>query len=91
MRSRDRSVGIATSYGAGRLRFDSLRWHEGFLFSTSSRPALGLIQHPIEWEVGNKLPGREADHSPPSSIEVKNGGDVPRLSPYVFMGLCLFN
>jgi hypothetical protein len=29
-------------------------------------------------------PGREADHSPPSSVEVKNGGGIPPL-PYVFM------
>jgi hypothetical protein len=32
-----------------------------------------------------ELPGREADHSPPSSAEVKNGGDIPPLPPYVFM------
>jgi hypothetical protein len=30
---------------------------------------------------GVKRPGREADHSPPSSAEVKNGGAVPPL-PY---------
>jgi hypothetical protein len=47
-----------------------------FLFSTSSRPVLGSTQPPIQWvptalspEV--KRPGREADHSPPTSAEVK--------------------
>jgi hypothetical protein len=29
-----------------------------------------------------KRPGREADHSPPSSAEVKNGGAIPPL-PYM--------
>jgi hypothetical protein len=28
---------------------------------------------------GVKRPGREADHSPPSSAEVKNGGALPPL------------
>jgi hypothetical protein len=34
---------------------------------------------------GAKRQGREADHSPPSSAEVKNGGAMPPLPPYVFM------
>jgi hypothetical protein len=29
---------------------------------------------------GVKRPGREADHSPPSNAEVKNGGAIPPLS-----------
>jgi hypothetical protein len=29
--------------------------------------------------LGVKRPGREADHSPPSSTEVKNGGAIPPL------------
>jgi hypothetical protein len=36
----------------------------------------------IQWiprtiTLGIKRPGREADHSPPSSAEVKNGGAIP--------------
>jgi hypothetical protein len=47
-----------------------------FLFSMSSRPALGSTQLPIQWvpgpfSMGVKLPGREDDHSPPTSAEVK--------------------
>jgi hypothetical protein len=39
--------------------------------------ALGPAQPPIQWtpwdlSLGIKRPGREADHSPPSSAEVKN-------------------
>jgi len=41
-----------------------------------SRPALGLTQPPIQWVTGVlsqevKRPGCEADHSPPTSPEVK--------------------
>jgi hypothetical protein len=47
-----------------------------FLFTTASRTALESTQPPIQWEpgalsLGVKWPGREADHSPPSSAEVK--------------------
>jgi hypothetical protein len=70
-RSRDSSVGIATSYGLddpssspGRVK--------NFLFSRSSRPALRSNQPPIQWvPLGVKRPGREVDHSPPTSAEVK--------------------
>jgi hypothetical protein len=48
-----------------------------FLFTTAFRPALGPTQSPIQWvtgalSLGVKLPRREADHSPPSSAEVRN-------------------
>jgi hypothetical protein len=46
------------------------------IFSTSSRPALGSTELPIQWVPGALSPGvkrqgREADHSPPISAEVK--------------------
>jgi hypothetical protein len=34
---------------------------------------------------GGKRQGSETDLSPPSSAEVKNGGTIPPLPPYVFM------
>jgi hypothetical protein len=48
-----------------------------FLFITASRSALGPTQSPNQWvpvalSLGVKRPGREADHSPQSSAEVKN-------------------
>jgi hypothetical protein len=47
-----------------------------FLFDTMSRQALGPAQPPIKWvpgalSLGVKWLRREADHSPPSSAEVK--------------------
>jgi hypothetical protein len=38
---------------------------------------------------GLKRPGREADHSPPSSAEVKNAWSYTSTPLYVFMAWCL--
>jgi hypothetical protein len=48
-----------------------------FLFSLGSKPNLGSTLLPIQWGPGAppqgvKQPGHEADHSPQSSVEVKN-------------------
>jgi hypothetical protein len=48
------------------------------VFSTAFRPALGPTQPPIQCVPGTlppgvKRPGLEADHSPPSIDDVKNG------------------
>jgi hypothetical protein len=51
---------------------------KNFLFSMSSRPALGSTQPQIQWVLGALSPGIkrrqgcEADHSPQASAEVKN-------------------
>lgn len=61
-----------------------------FLFSTPSRPALGPRQPPIHFVAGVppwvKLLGREADHSPSSTAEVKMPGGIPPL-PHEFHGM----
>jgi hypothetical protein len=64
-----------------------------FLF-TASRLALDPTQPPIHWiswafflEV--KGPEREADHSPPSSVEVKNMWSYTASLPYAFRAWCL--
>jgi hypothetical protein len=51
------------------------QWGQEFSLM-SSRPALGPTQSPIKWvggapSPGVKRPGREADHSPPTSAKVK--------------------
>jgi hypothetical protein len=76
----------------GVLGFDSWRGLGFFLFTTASRPALGPIQPPIQWvpgalSLGVKRPVREADHSPPSSAEVKNAWSYTSTSPIRLHGL----
>jgi hypothetical protein len=79
--SRDSSVGISTRLRAGRSGFDSWQGHEIFLFSTASIAAMESTRPHIQWvpgalSSGLKRRGRETDHSPPSSAEVKNGWAV---------------
>jgi hypothetical protein len=66
-------VGIATSYGLDDRggRSSSPGEVKNFLFSRSSRPVLRSTQPPIQWVPGVKRTGREVDHSPPTSAEVK--------------------
>jgi hypothetical protein len=64
------------SWMIGVLGFDCRRGLRIFLFTTASRTALEPNQTPIQWvrgflSLGIKRPGSEADHSPPSSAEVK--------------------
>jgi hypothetical protein len=59
-------MGVQFPAGAGR-----------FSLCIASRLALGPTQSPSQWELGALSPGvkqsgHEADHSPPSSAEVKN-------------------
>jgi hypothetical protein len=39
--------------------------------------------------LGVKMPGREADHSPPSSAEVKNVWSYNSTPPFFFMEWCV--
>jgi hypothetical protein len=62
---------------AGRPGLNSRQCLEIFIFSATYRTALGPIQPPVQWVAealaqGAKRMGREDDHSPPSSAEVKN-------------------
>jgi hypothetical protein len=66
--------------------FDSRRDLEIFIFTTASRTALGPTQPPRQWvtwalSLGVKRPGREADHSPSSSAEVKECVELYLHSP----------
>jgi hypothetical protein len=69
---------------------------KNFLFSMSSKPVLGSTQPPIQWipravSPGVKRPGREADHSPPTSADVKKMWIFTSTPPYAFMAWCLIS
>jgi hypothetical protein len=76
-------VGIATGYGIDGRGLIPLR--DKRFFSTPYRPdQLGAYSASYPMSPGSsffgvKRPGRETDHSPPSSAEVKNGGAIPPL------------
>jgi hypothetical protein len=77
---------LATGWTTGVQGFDSRRGLGIFLFTTASRKALGPTQPPIQWvpgplSVGIKRPEREADHSSPSSAEVKEWVELYLHSP----------
>jgi hypothetical protein len=85
--------------GKVRLNGRKLKWIlkkrrpgmvKNFLFSTSSRPAVGPIQPPIQWvpgalSLGVKWLGHEADHSSPTSAEVKKIWIYTFTPLYAFM------
>jgi hypothetical protein len=73
--------------GSGRPRNWGLIPGKSKIFFSSSPlqdlPRSPTTSHPMVPGVHSprgKRPGREADHSPPSSTEVKNGGAIPQLS-----------
>jgi hypothetical protein len=83
-----KSVGIARLYSeklrAGWPGLDSRYWQETFLISTALRPTPGPIQPHVHWvpgapSLGAQWPGCDADHSLPSSVQVKNCGAIPPL------------
>jgi hypothetical protein len=70
-------------------------WELGiFLFTTTSRTALGPTQPPIQWvlvalSLQVKQRGHEADYSPPSSAEVKECMELYLHSPIHLNGMVL--
>jgi len=72
------------SYELDDRDFDSRQGLGIFLFITASKQALGPTQHPIQrvpgaLSLGVNRSGREAEHSLPSSAEVKMRGAIPPL------------
>jgi hypothetical protein len=94
--SQDSSVGIALRYGLDD-RGSRVQFPAGlgiFLFTAMSRPALMPTQPPIQWvprslSLEVKRPGREADHSPPSSAKFKNMSSYTFTPPIHLHGVVL--
>jgi hypothetical protein len=95
-KSRHSSVGIALGYGlddrGSRVRFPAGAWN----FSLHHRVHNGSGAHPASYSVGTrgsfpgvKCPGREADHSPPSSAQVKNACNCTSIPPIRLHGVVL--
>jgi hypothetical protein len=89
--SRDSSVGIATGYELDG-RWVGVRVPVGVRFSPLHVAQTGSGAHSASYPAGAgsyfpgvKRPGREADHSSPTSAEVKNTWIYTSTPPYIFM------
>jgi hypothetical protein len=70
---------LATDWMTEGGQTESPGWVKNFLFSALSKPALRPTQPPIQWvlgplSLGVKLPVHEADHTPPTSADIKKRG-----------------
>jgi hypothetical protein len=86
---------MALGYELGYRGFESRQRLGIFRYTTASRTALGPTYPHIQWvsgavSLGVKRPGREADHSPPSSAEVKNAWSYTSTPQHTFMAWCSF-
>ena len=72
--------------------FDSRQRQEIFVFSKTSKPALGPTHLPTQWvpgaiSPGVKRPGRDVNHLPPSTAEVKNEWSYTSAPPICLHGV----
>jgi hypothetical protein len=86
--------GTVLGYGLYDRGFESRQGLGIFLSTTVSRRTMRPTQPPIQWilgalSLGVKRPGREADHSPPSSVEVKECVNIYLHSPLRLQGVVL--
>jgi hypothetical protein len=91
IRRGDSKVGIATGYGLDGRRV-GVRVPVGSKIYLLQVVRTGSGAHPASYSMGTKgffpeeqRPGREADHLPPSSAEVKKTRIYTSTSPYAFM------
>jgi hypothetical protein len=90
--SRDSSVGIATDYWLDDQEGREFESRQGKKFSLLHIVQTGSGVHPTSYPMGtrgsftgDKAAGREADHSPPTSAEVKKMWIYTSTPLYVFM------
>jgi hypothetical protein len=81
--SQVRSVSTAIGHGLGRPGFDFRQGQDFYLLHSiqidSGSPSLLSNVYQGLFPRGGNRSGREAHHSLPSSVAVKNGGSVPPL------------
>jgi hypothetical protein len=91
----DSSIGIALGYGLDN-RGLRVRFQAGAVkFSLHYRVQNGSGAHPASYPMGTralslevKRPGRETDHSSPSSGDQRISGAIPALPQYAFIARC---
>jgi hypothetical protein len=95
MKSRDSSVGIALGYELDDRGSRVLFLTGAGNFSLHHHVQNDSGAHPASYPMGTrdsflrvKRPGREADHSPPFSTEVKNAWNYTPSPQYVFIAWC---
>jgi hypothetical protein len=90
-----RSVHMYSHFHSLTMNWNARVWFlaqaRDFLFSTVARSDLGPTQTSVHWipgtiSLGGKGPVHKAEHSHPSSPEVKNGGAIPP-SPICLHGM----
>jgi hypothetical protein len=69
-------------------------WTAGFQIPAEAK-FVSIPQCPVQLvpgalSLGVKQPGRKFDHSPQSIADVKTGGAMPPLPPYIFMSKFAF-
>jgi hypothetical protein len=89
MWSRIQTVSIITRLWTGQPGFNPQQG-EYFFFTTACIAALEPTYPPIQWvsevtSLGVNQPELEGNHSPPSSVEVKNTWSSTSAPPHVFM------
>jgi hypothetical protein len=97
LKSHDSSVGMTLGYGlddrGSRVRFPagagSFSLHRVQNGSEAHPGSYPMVPGTLYMEV--KRPGREDDHSPPSSAEVKNTWSYTSTPQYIFMVWCLLS
>jgi hypothetical protein len=93
-KSRNSSVGIALAYWlddrGSRVRMPAgagnFSLHHRIQTDSGAHPAFYPMDNRGSFPGGVKRPGREADHSPPPSTEVKKCLEISPLPQYAFMG-----
>jgi hypothetical protein len=90
VKSQDSSVNTPTGYGLDdqMIGFQFLAGAGNFFLRHHVQTSFGVNPPPIQWVPG-AFPGSKADHSPPSSAEIKECMELYPHSPICLHGMVL--